>query len=135
MRDRYLLDTNVLSQLIRNPEGVVAVQIERVGPGSVCTSIIVAAEIQYGAAKSGSQRLAGQVSAILASLDILPFETPADVHYGALRATLERAGMLIGPNDLLIAAHVLALGCTLVTDNEREFSRVTGLRTENWLRG
>jgi tRNA(fMet)-specific endonuclease VapC len=66
-------------------------------------------------------------------LKVLPLETPADLAYGAVRADLEQRGQLIGPNDLLIAAHALALGCVLVTDNEREFSRVNGLRTENWL--
>ena len=100
----------------------------------VCTSIIVAAELRYGATKSGSRRLWDRVTALLASLEILPFEAPADAIYAELRAELERTGQLIGPNDLLIAAQVLALGVTLVTDNQREFSSVPRLRIENWLR-
>lgn len=71
---------------------------------------------------------------MLGALEILPFETPADSIYGVLRASLERAGTPIGANDLLIAAQALALGYTVVTDNDREFSRVKDLQSENWLR-
>jgi len=131
---RYLLDTNVVSDLVRNPQGRVAQRIRKVGEAQVCTSIIVAAELRYGAAKKGSSRLTSQLDAVLAALEVLPFETPADVQYGSLRSLLEQAGKPIGANDLLIAAQALALGHTIVTDNEREFSRVRGLRLENWLR-
>ncbi|EKM99407.1 MULTISPECIES: type II toxin-antitoxin system VapC family toxin [unclassified Acidocella] len=132
---RYLLDTNILSDLIRHPQGRVAEQIRRVGETEVCTSIIVAAELRFGAAKRGSARLATQLEAVLSALDIVPFEQPADESYGTIRAQLEQAGTPIGGNDLLIAAHAKALGCTVVTDNEREFRRVEGLACENWLRG
>ena len=71
---------------------------------------------------------------MLAALDVLPFETPADTAYGALRTRLEQAGTPIGGNDLLIAAQALTLGYTIVTDNEREFARIDGLPRENWLR-
>lgn len=101
----------------------------------MCTSVVVAAELRYGAVKKSSARLTRQLEAVLGALDVLPLETPTDRVYGALRAGLESKGQLIGPNDLLIAAQTLALGCTLVTDNEREFSRVDGLPIENWLRG
>jgi len=131
---RFLLDTNVVSDLVRNPQGRVAQRIRKVGEAQVCTSIIVAAELRYGAAKKGSSRLTSQLDAVLAALEVLPFETPADVQYGSLRSLLEQAGKPIGANDLLIAAQALALGHTIVTDNEREFSRVRGLRLENWLR-
>jgi tRNA(fMet)-specific endonuclease VapC len=134
LSDRYLLDTNMVSDLIRNPNGRIATQIEKVGQEYVFTSIIVAAEIRYGIEKSGSTRLAAQLLPIFESLEILPFEAPADIRYGALRASLERTGNLIGPNDLLIAAHALTVGCTLVTANEREFSRIPSLKVENWLR-
>ena len=132
---RYLLDTNILSDLIRHPQGRVAEQIRHVGEGEVCTSIIVAAELRFGAAKRGSARLAQQLETVLSVLDVVPFEQPADEAYGAIRARLELAGTPIGGNDLLIAAHAKALGCTVVTDNEREFRRVEGLACENWLRG
>ena len=131
---RYLLDTNIVSNLVRNPQGRVTSRIREVGEAQVCTSIIVASELRYGAVKRGSPRLAAQLDAVLEALEVVPFEAPADVAYGVLRARLERAGRLIGGNDLLIAAHAIALRHTIVTDNEREFARVDGLPCENWLR-
>ena len=131
---RYLLDTNVVSDLVRNPQGKVAQRIRKVGEGEVCTSITVAAELRYGAAKKGSPRLSSQLEVVLGVLEVLPFETPADAAYGLLRTRLEQAGTPIGANDLLIAAQALALGYTIVTDNEKEFARVDDLLRENWLR-
>lgn len=130
----YLLDTNIISDVVRNPAGRIAREIERVGEDAVATSAIAAAEVRYGVAKKGSHRLAGQVEAVFASLAILPFEAPADEAFGRLRAELERNGQPIGAYDMLIAAHAHALGATLVTDNEREFRRVAGLEVVNWLR-
>ncbi len=129
----YLLDTNILSDLIRNPFGPVAQRIEAVGAKAVCTSIIVAAELRYGSAKKGSPRLQARVEDILATIPVLPLEVPADADYGRQRAQLEASGQPIGGNDLLIAAHALALGLTLVTHNTREFSRIVGLQVEDWL--
>lgn len=134
MTARYLLDTNVVSQLVRQPQGRVARRIAAVGERRVCTSVIVAAELRYGSAKRASDRLSHQVDLVLGALDVLDFQPPADAIYGRLRAELERTGRLIGPNDLLLAAHALALGHIVVTDNEREFSRVDSLPIENWLR-
>jgi tRNA(fMet)-specific endonuclease VapC len=131
---RYLLDTNIVSDLVRNPQGEAARHVRTVGEKHVCTSIIVAAELRYGADKKGSPRLSSQLEAVLGVLEVLPFETPADTSYGWLRSRLERAGTPIGANDLLIAAQALALGCVMVTDNEGEFSRVEELRVQNWLR-
>lgn len=129
----YLLDTNILSDLIRNPFGPVAQRIEAVGAKAVCTSIIVAAELRYGCAKKGSPRLQARVEDILATIPVLPLEVPADADYGRQRAQLEASGQSIGGNDLLIASHALALGLTLVTHNTREFSRIAGLQVEDWL--
>lgn len=131
---RYLLDTNIVSDLVRNPQGKIARQILKVGEIKICTSIIVAAELRYGAEKNQSPRLSGQLEAILGALKILPIEKPADALYGTIRARLELAGTPIGGNDLLIAAQALTLGFTVVTDNEKEFSRVKHLDVENWLR-
>jgi tRNA(fMet)-specific endonuclease VapC len=131
---RYLLDTNVVSDLVRNPQGKVAARIAHVGEESICTSIIVAGELRYGAARKGSARLLAQLLTVLDAFEILPFETPTEIIYGDLRARLEATGKPIGGNDMLIAAHALSLGHTIVTDNEREFSRVDGLPVENWLR-
>lgn len=130
---RYLLDTNIVSDLVRNPQGRVTRQIRKVGEALVCTSIIVAAELRYGAAKKGSPRLAAQLETVLGALTVLPFEAPADAVYGRVRADLERVGRPIGGNDLLLAAQVLALGYIIVTDNEREFARIGDLSRENWL--
>jgi tRNA(fMet)-specific endonuclease VapC len=131
---RFLLDTNIVSDLVRDPHGRVTGHIARVGEEHVGTSIIVAAELRYGAAKKASSRLTIQLEKILAALHVVRFEAPADAVYGELRARLERTGQIIGANDLLIAAHALALGCIVVTDNEQEFSRVDSLQIENWLR-
>ncbi|MDO9413775.1 MAG: type II toxin-antitoxin system VapC family toxin [Pseudolabrys sp.] len=130
---RYLLDTNILSDLIRNPQGKAARRVAKVGEADICTSIIVAAELRYGCAKSGSIRLRKAVMDLLGEIEVLPFEPPADADYGEIRATLEAAGTPIGGNDMLIAAHARALGATLVTANTREFKRVPGVKVENWL--
>jgi tRNA(fMet)-specific endonuclease VapC len=130
----FLLDTNILSELVRRPRGRIADHIAKVGEQHVCTSIIVAAELRYGAAKKASARLTAQLDAVLGALEVLALESPVDAIYGETRARLERAGHSIGANDLLIAAHALALGHTIVTNNEHEFSRVPDLRIENWLR-
>lgn len=130
---RFLLDTNILSDLVRQPQGRVAQHIAAVGEDRVCTSIVVAAELRFGAAKRAAPRLTEQVEAILGALCVLALEPPADDFYAQIRTALERAGIPIGPNDLLIAAHALALDCTLVTANTDEFARVPGLRVVNWL--
>src|SRR5271155_3662735 len=127
---RYLLDTNMVSDLIRNPQGRVAAHIRKIGETQICTSILVAAELRYGATKKGSPRLTAQLEAVLGALEILPFDSPADAAYGLIRARLEQAGQLIGGNDLLIAAQAIAFGYTLVTDNQKEFARVAGLARE-----
>lgn len=129
----YLLDTNILSDLVRNPQGVVAAQITKAGEDTVCTSIIVAAELRYGAIKSNSAKLAERIDMILSALEILPLETPADHQYASLRHHLTRQGTPIGPNDLLIAAHALASDLTVVTANVGEFSPIPSLKVENWL--
>jgi tRNA(fMet)-specific endonuclease VapC len=131
---RYLLDTNIVSALMRDPNGPLAERIRTVGEANVCTSSIVAAELRYGAAKKGSPSLHKRLELMLGALDVLSFEPPADAAYGEIRAQLERAGTLIGGNDLLIAAHAVAAGYVVVTDNQREFERVEGLRVENWMR-
>lgn len=129
-----LLDTNILSDLVRNPRGRVAERIAELGETAVCTSVIVAAELRFGAARKGSERLTAQLELILGALPVLSLEPPADEAYGRIRADLEARGLPIGGNDLLIAAHALSLGHVVVTDNEREFARIPGLTVENWLR-
>ncbi|ROO31407.1 type II toxin-antitoxin system VapC family toxin [Salinisphaera japonica] len=129
----YLLDTNIISDMVRRPAGRAAKALARVDVAQVCTSIIVVSEIRYGVARRGSQKLTAQVDAVLSVLPALSLESPADRHYGDIRAELAGQGQPIGGNDLLIAAQARALGLTVVTDNIREFERVRGLRTDNWL--
>ena len=128
----YLLDTNVVSDLVRRPGGATAQRVTGVDAGSLAISVIVAAELRYGAARLGSERLTRQLEAVLSALKVLAWEEPADWHYGMIRSELERIGQPIGHNDLLIAAHARSLGATLVTRNIREFSRVPGLSVESW---
>ncbi|NEV65154.1 type II toxin-antitoxin system VapC family toxin [Thiorhodococcus minor] len=130
---RYLLDTNVLSALIREPQGPVAAILSRRGYDRVCTSLIVAAELRFGALKRGSPVLVTKVTDLLVSMPVLPLEAGVDEAYAKVRLSLEQAGAPIGPNDLLIAAHALDQDLTLVTDNADEFMRVPDLRVENWL--
>ncbi len=130
---RYLLDTNILFDLVRRPAGAITARIVEVGEDNICTSIIVAAELRFGAEKRGSSRLSNQLESILSHLDILPFEEPADRHYAEIRYQLEKKGAPIGPNDLLIAAQALSQGLIMATANFEEFSRVPKLVVENWL--
>lgn len=128
----FMLDTNVLSDLIREPEGPIADQIAQVGESAVCCSIIVAAELRYGAARRKAKQLTARVDAALSAIDILPLGEPVGRVYGALRAKLATRGTPVGPNDLLIAAHALSENLTLVTDNHRKFARIDGLALANW---
>jgi tRNA(fMet)-specific endonuclease VapC len=130
---RYLLDTNIISDLARHPRGRVAERIAEVGDENVCTSIIVAAEVRFGLLKTPSPKLTTHVEAVIGALDVLPFAPPADHAYVRLRRDLEARGRPIGANELLIAPHAIAAECTLVTRNMREFARIDQLALENWL--
>lgn len=130
---RYLLDTNAISDVVKNPQGKLAAKLRSISsPDRVCTSIVVAGELRYGLAKKGAMVLAERVEIFLEAIDVLPLNGDADRHYGSLRTDLERRGVPIGANDMWIAAHALAADCTLVTANIREFSRIRGLKLENW---
>lgn len=128
----YLLDTNILSDILKNPQGLAAQKLIEHSQESLCTSIIVAAEMRYGAAKKNVEALTERVNQLLDVIKILSFSPDADHHYGQIRAQLERTGQIIGANDLLIAAHALSVDAILVTANVNEFSRVSGLMVENW---
>lgn len=129
----YLLDTIIISDLIKNPQGKTAHRIAEVGEDKVCTSIIVAAELRHGCAKSGSKRWIKAVEALLGELTVLPFDVPADSEYGGIRAKLEAAGRPIGGNDLLITAQAGSIEAVVVTANTDKFQRVRSLKVENWL--
>ena len=128
-----MLDTNIVSDLMRNPSGPAAIRLAAHGPARVGLSIFTAAELTFGAQKAKSPKFAERVTAILARFPILPFASPGEEHYGAIRAFLSARGTPIGPNDLWIAAHALTLGVTLITHNLTEFQRVPGLAVESWL--
>jgi tRNA(fMet)-specific endonuclease VapC len=130
---RYLLDTNILSALVRSPRGAVAERIRAVGEDRIYTSVIAAAELRFGAVRKGSDRLSRQVEVVLDAIEVAPWQVPHDRVYAEVRSRLERAGMPIGANDLMIGSHALGDGSILVTDNTREFARITDLTIENWL--
>lgn len=128
-----MLDTNIVSALVYEPQGTVYEKIVEVGEENVFTSIFVHAEIWYGVKKKGSEALSKKVANVTQRIYIAAFTMPGDRHYADVRLAL-RQGRNIGPNDLWIAAHALALDAVLVTANESEFARVPGLKIENWLK-
>jgi tRNA(fMet)-specific endonuclease VapC len=130
---RFMLDTNIVSALVREPRGKVLERLIAVGEENVFISIITHGEVWYGVKKNWSEELSKKVSSITRRLYVASLTLPSDQRYAEVRLAL-RQGKNIGPNDLWIAAHALALDVTLVTNNEREFSRVPGLKIENWLR-
>ena len=130
---RWLLDTNVLIQIRRHrPESVMA-RFRTLSVGSVGMSVITFGELRYGLEKSGDPRATETLAALADLVPVLELGPEAGVHYGTIRATLAREGRIIGNNDLWIAAHALALGVPLVSNNTREFARVPGLKLENWI--
>jgi tRNA(fMet)-specific endonuclease VapC len=139
---RFMLDTNIVSKAARDPRGPAATALARAGGNAVAVSIVVACELRFGLAKleqlahthagQGVSSLSLRVEQILQRIAVLPMDAPCDAHYGDIRATLERTGQSIGPNDLLIAAHARSLGLILVTNNTPEFSRVAGLQCADW---
>ena len=129
----YLLDTNILSDLVKHPTGKIFSKIQSIGEEKVCTSVIVACELRFGAEKNNSSRLKERIALILDNINVLSLEPSIDNYYAEVRTYLERQGTPIGGNDLIIAVHALASDLILVTANVREFSRVPNLEIENWL--
>ena len=130
---RYMLDTNICIYAIKNrPTSVLAALRANESAGIGISSVSVA-ELCFGAEKSGSRRNMEALQHFLEPLEIADFDTAAAQAYGRLRHSLERNGTPIGPLDIQIASHALALGVSLVTNNIREFARVPGLRLENWV--
>ena len=133
---KFLLDTNIISHMMVNAEGLAAQCAQRLiaqDPSvQMCTSVVVQCELAFGLAKRPSTRLQKALDFQLSALLVMPLDETVVLHYARLRADLEAKGTPIGPNDALIAAHALALDATLVS-GDAEFRRVTGLRVENWL--
>jgi tRNA(fMet)-specific endonuclease VapC len=130
----FVLDTNIISDLVRNPRGRAAARLAEVGDGAIATSVVVAGELRYGCLKAGSARLAERVEAVLREIEVLALQPEVSARYGEIRRDLEARGLPIGQNDLWIAAQARTAAAVLVTDNEAEFRRVDGLVVENWLR-
>jgi tRNA(fMet)-specific endonuclease VapC len=130
---RYLLDTNILIAMSKERPGL-AERLAHYPASAILISSVVVAEIEYGISKSVRQEHNRRVfDALLEGFTVVAFDTVAARRYGPIRAQLEKQGQLIGPYDLMIAAHAQALGAVLVTDNVGEFSRVEELLVDNWL--
>jgi tRNA(fMet)-specific endonuclease VapC len=130
---KYLLDTNIVIGLSKG-RAEARTRLAGLPVQALLLSPVVLCELEFGIAKSQRPEAnRAALTLLLANLPVADFNAEVAVHYGCIRATLEAAGQPIGPNDLLIAAHALALGTVLVTDNIGEFSRVPGLKIENWL--
>jgi tRNA(fMet)-specific endonuclease VapC len=134
MEARFILDTNICIYIRRHRPPEVMARFQRLKPGEAVISVITYGELSYGAEKSRRRTEAlRQLQEFSALVPVLPLPSEAGEAYGAIRAALENRGELIGSNDLWIAAHAKASGLTLVTNNEREFKRVTGLKVQNWI--
>ena len=127
-----MLDTNICIYIINRRPPKVAERFAEYPADAIGLSSITLAELRYGVSKSGSAQNAAVLEAFIEPLEVLPFGTDAALHYGAIRAVLERKGQPIGAMHLLIAAHALSLGATLVTNNTGEFDRVEGMKLVNW---
>lgn len=131
---RYLLDTDICIYLINRRPPKVLDRFRRHEVGDIGVSSVTVAELACGVVKSVSERNRAALEGFLLPLEIADFDQKAAWKFGEIRSALERAGKPIGPCDMQIAAHALALGCTVVTNNLREFQRVPGLKVENWVR-
>jgi tRNA(fMet)-specific endonuclease VapC len=129
----YLLDTNIVSDVAHNPSGPVARKLSEINPDSVVSSVIVAAEIWFGIENNPSFRSRTRTESFLKTVQILEMGPEVAPIYGRIRVELKRIGRTLGANDMLIAAHALALEAVLVTDDYKAFAQVPGLNVENWL--
>jgi len=131
---KYLLDTNIVSYIIRERPIEVLNKFRSTTLNEISVSSIVVAELWFGVAKSQHKiRNKAALEDFLSPITIIDFDSKSAEFYALIRADLESKGTIIGGNDLLIAAHALSLNLTLVTNNVREFERVIGLKIENWI--
>lgn len=134
MAARYLLDTDICIYLRSGRSRKAAQKFASLSQGEAAISTITYGELCYGAEKSASPTAKDKLARVIERLIVLPMPISAGAHYGAVRRRLEIDGETIVGNDLWIAAHALALKLTLVTNNEREFRRISGLAVENWVK-
>lgn len=131
---QYMLDTNICSYILKNRPRTVKAHFDDVPPESMAISAIVMAELTFGVeTQPSNERIRRQVADFTSRLQVLPWDDGAARHYGNIRAELRRTGTTVGNMDILIAAHARSLGATLVSNNLREFERIPGLLTENWV--
>jgi tRNA(fMet)-specific endonuclease VapC len=129
----YLLDTNILTDLIKHPDGPVRKRIAEVGEENICTSIVVACELRFGARKKNAPALRKRIEQLLQTIEVLPLAEDVDRTYAEVRTALEKKGRSIGANDLLIGAHALNERCVWVTHNGSKFAPIAGLKIDDWL--
>ena len=131
---RYMLDTNICSYVLRSRPPSVKARFDEAGPGALTVSTVVLAELLFGAARHPkAAAIRREIGDLVSRLTVIPWDEAAAEHYGALRAALEKAGTPLGAMDMLIAAHALSLGATLVSNDVRHFNRVEGLLVANWV--
>ena len=129
----YMLDTDISSYVMKRSHDAVLRRLQRVPVGAVCISVITKSELMYGVEVSPRRKQdQAALDAYLRHVEVLEYPDEAALHYAQIRAALKASGTMIGANDLFIAAHARCLGLTLVTNNTREFGRVSGLHIENW---
>lgn len=132
MNTLFMLDTDSVSFALRG-QGQVAANIVRRRPSEICVSSVAVAELRFGASRKKSTRLHGLIDSFFANIAVLPFDAAAAFEFGRIGADLAERGSPIGDFDVLIAAHAVAASAVLITNNERHFARVRGLRVENWM--
>ena len=131
---KFMLDTNIIAYAKSKRSESVVARLRQYVPMEMCISAITMAELEYGASKSSwPERNRVMLMAFLSEIQVMPFDANAAREYGDIRADLEKRGLVIGGNDMLIAAHAKSLNLTLITNNQREFERVKGLKLENWV--
>jgi tRNA(fMet)-specific endonuclease VapC len=131
---KYLIDTNICIYIINKRPPEVIQRFKHVATGDIGISSITVSELQYGVSKSARQKKnQRRLDEFLLPFEILPYDELASKYYGDIRTHLEKQGIVIGPLDLLIAAHALSRNLVLVTNNEKEFKRINNLKTENWV--
>lgn len=131
----YLIDTNICIYIMNNHPAEVIQKCRKIGVGNICISSITVSELKYGACKSKQiKKNIMRLDEFLGPFEIMSYDEKASIYYGEIRSFLEKQGNVIGPLDMLIAAHALSEKLTLITNNEKEFKRVKSLKVENWVR-
>jgi len=131
----YLIDTNICIYIMNNHPPEVVQKCRKIGVGNICISSITVSELQYGVCKSKQiKKNIKRLEEFLGPFEIISYDENASTYYGEIRSLLEKQGNVIGPLDMLIAAHALSENLTLITNNEKEFKRIKSLKVENWVK-